>query len=163
MNKKLLYCCIVKLLRGKRSFSGFTMIEIMIVIGIVSVLSTMVLVVFNPSKKFSQAYNTKRRTDINSLLNAINQYAADNKGALPSGISTSTQIISNTGANICLVLVPQYIASLPVDPLTNNGTPIATCSGSFNTNYTASKSATNNRVTVSAPAAELGEIISVTR
>lgn len=142
---------------------GFTMVELMIVIGIISVLSTMVLIVTNPAQKFSQANNTKRRTDINALLNAINQYAADNKGALPSGITTTTQIISNTGANICTVIVPQYIASLPVDPKTSNGTPISTCSGSFTTNYTASKSATNNRVTISAPAAELGETISVMR
>ena len=139
------------------------MIELLIVIGIISVLSTMALVMANPIQKFSQANNIKRRTDINALLNAINQYAADNKGALPPGITTTTQTISNTGANICSVLVPQYIATLPVDTLTNNGTPISTCSGSFTTNYTASKSATNNRVTISAPAAELGETISVTR
>lgn len=143
--------------------NGFTMIELMMVIGIISVLSTIMLVALNPAQKFSQANNTKRRTDTNAILNAISEYAADNKGALPAGITTTTQIISNTGANICSALVTQYIASLPVDPLTNKGTPISTCSGSFNTNYTASKSATNNRVTVSAPAAELGETISVTR
>lgn len=139
------------------------MIEILLVIAIVSILATIMLFLLNPAQKFSQANNTKRRSDVNVVLNAISQYAADNKGILPASISATMQIISSSGANICANLVPQYIAALPVDPKINNGTPIADCSQSYNTNYTASKSATTNRVTVSAPGVELGETISVTR
>ena len=57
------------------------------------------------------------------------------------------------------------IAALPVDPLTNNGDPIdqSECAAAYDTGYTISQSATDNRITVNAPDAELGATISVTR
>lgn len=142
---------------------GFTLIEILVVIGILAVLFAITLIAINPARQFSQSNNTARQNDVNSILNAIHQYAADNRGALPAGITTSTQTIANTGANICAALVTRYLAALPVDPLTNNGTPVTDCTGAYNTNYQVVQSATNNRVTVSAPAAELSVTVSVVR
>ena len=142
---------------------GFTLIELLVVIGILAILLSITLIAINPAKQFSQANDTKRHSDVLAILNAIDQYAADNKGVLPSGITTSALPISDSGANICSLLVTTYIAQLPVDPLTNGGTPVATCSGSYNTNYTVLKSAVDNRVTVSAPATENGPVITVTR
>lgn len=145
------------------SRKGFTLIELLVVIGILAVLLAIVLVAINPARQFSQANNTKRSSDAQALLNAITQYGADNRGTLPTGVTTTVQNISSTGANICSALVTTYIAALPVDPLTNNGTPVASCSGAYDTGYTVVRSASDNRVTVTAPAAELGATISVTR
>ncbi len=142
---------------------GFTLIELLVVIGVLAVLLAIVLVAINPARQFSQANNTKRASDVQAILNAVTQYAADNRGTLPTGITSSATAVSSTGVDICSSLVPRYLAALPVDPLTNNGTPVATCSGAYNTNYQISVSATDNRVTVAAPAAELGAAISVTR
>ena len=142
---------------------GFTLIELLVVIGILAVLLAITLIAINPARQFSQANNTKRSSDVNAILNAVGQYAADNKGALPTGITETTQIISNTEANICASLVPQYIAALPLDPLTNNGTPITDCTVAYTTNYTIIKSASDNRITVSAPEAELTASISASR
>jgi type IV pilus assembly protein PilA len=100
---------------------------------------------------------------VNTILNAVHQYAADNKGTLPAGITATSQTVSSGGANICAALVTDYVAALPVDPLTNNGTPVSDCTAAYDTNYTIIRSASNNRITVSAPAAELGAVISVTR
>ncbi len=145
------------------SRKGFTLIELLVVIGVLAVLLAIVLVAINPARQFSQANNTKRSSDVSAILNAVTQYAADNRGTLPTGITTSSQAITDAAANICAALVPTYIAALPVDPLTNNGTPIATCSGTYATGYTIVRSASDNRITVTAPAAELGAAISVTR
>ncbi len=144
---------------------GFTLVELLVVIGILAVLLSIVLIAINPARQFSQANNTKRSSNIGSILNAVNQYAADNKGALPAGITTTAQTISNTGANICSALVTTYLAALPVDPSVNGGAPVTDCAavGGYTTGYTIIKSATDNRITVSAPSAELGQIISVTR
>ena len=144
---------------------GFTLIELLVVIGILAVLLAITLIAINPAKQFAQANNTKRRSDVNAILNAINQYMGDNKGTLPTGITTTTQTISNSGANLCSVLVPVYIAALPVDPQTNNGTPVqqSGCAGTYDTNYQVVQSASSARITVTAPAAELGDTISVTR
>lgn len=150
-------------MKSARRGEGFTLIELLVVIGILAVLLAITLIAINPARQFSQANNTKRSSDVNAVLNAVGQYAADNKGVLPAGITTTTQTISDTAANICGDLVPKYIAALPVDPLTNNGTAITNCSAAYTTNYTVIKSATDNRITVTAPAAELSATISASR
>lgn len=150
-------------MKTARLSRGFTLIELLVVIGILAVLLAITLIAINPARQFSQANNTKRSSDVNAILNAVGQYAADNKGALPAGITTTSQTISNTGANICAGLVTQYMAALPVDPLTNSGTSITDCAVAYTTNYTVVRSATDNRITVTAPAAELSQTISVTR
>lgn len=144
---------------------GFTLVELLVVIGILAVLLSIVLIAINPARQFSQANNTKRASDVNAILNAIHQYAADNKGAIPAGITTTAQAISDTGANICSALVTTYIAALPTDPSVNNGVAVTDCAavGGYTTGYTVVKSATDNRITVTAPSAELGQTISVTR
>jgi prepilin-type N-terminal cleavage/methylation domain-containing protein len=147
----------------KNSQKGFTLIELLVVIGVLAVLLAIVLIAINPARQFSQANNTKRASDVNAILNAVDQYAADNKGSIPVSITTTSQTISDAAADICSAIVPTYIAALPVDPLTNNGTAISTCSGTYTTGYTIIKSATDNRITVTAPAAELGAVIGVTR
>ena len=146
---------------------GLTLIELLVVIGILAVLLAITLIAINPARQFSQANNTKRSSDVNAILNAIDQYAADNKGALPAGIPTAAAVIgSNTGGgqvDLCSSLVTRYLAALPVDPLTNNGTPASDCTQGYNTNYTVVRSSTDNRLTVAAPAAELNAVITVTR
>lgn len=143
---------------------GFTLIEVLVVIGILAVLLLITLVAINPARQFAAANNTQRSSDVNAMLNAIHQYAADNRGQLPTGITTTNQEISSTGANICNALVTEYLAALPVDPLTGNGPIVeANCGGTYVTGYYVVASATNNRVTISAPSAELGASISATR
>jgi prepilin-type N-terminal cleavage/methylation domain-containing protein len=147
--------------------AGFTLIELLVVIGILAVLLAIVLIAINPARQFSQANNTQRASNVNAILNAIDQYAADNHGSLPGTIPDTATVIGNGvgQVDLCASLVTQYLAALPVDPLTNNGTPVTEtdCANPYNTNYTVFKSATNNRVTVAAPAAELSQVISVTR
>lgn len=147
----------------KNNKKGFTLIELLVVIGVLSILLVITLVAINPARQFSLANNTKRTSDINSILNAVQQYAADNRGVLPTSITTTVQAISNTAANICADVVTDYLAALPADPLTNNGASVTDCAVAYTTGYTIVKSATNNRVTVAAPDAELSVVISVTR
>ena len=142
---------------------GFTLIELLVVIGILAVLLAITLIAINPARQFSQANNTKRSSDVNAILNAVGQYAADNRGVLPTGITTATQNIAKTGADVCEQLQTLYLAALPADPLSNNGAAISDCTTNYDTNYTIVRSAADNRITVTAPAAELGSVISVTR
>ena len=142
---------------------GFTLIELLVVIGILAVLLAITLIAINPANQFAKANNTKRRSDVNAILNAVNQYMADNKGVLPTGITTTARTIADTGADLCTVLVPKYIAALPVDPQTNNGLEVSNCLAAYVTNYEIIQSTADSRITVSAPGAELAETIAVTR
>lgn len=140
---------------------GFTLTELLIIIGILTALFVIALIAVNPSRQFKQANNTQRRSDVNAILNAVTQYAADNNGALPDNIDgDDTNIGSDTeDADICDDLVDTYIAEMPVDP--TEGSWID-CS-SYNTGYTISISKSSGRVTVVAPSAELNKVIDVTR
>ncbi len=148
---------------------GFTLIELLVVIGILAVLLAITLIAINPARQFSQANNTKRSSDVNAILNAVTQYSADNRGnitALNIPDTTAGAAVIGDGlgqVDLCDTLVTLYLAALPVDPLTNNGTPASDCAVAYNTNYTVVRSTANSRITVAAPAAELGATISVTR
>jgi prepilin-type N-terminal cleavage/methylation domain-containing protein len=142
---------------------GFTLIELLLVIGIIAILAAIVIVAINPTKQLGDARNAQRRSDVNTILNAVYQYAIDNNGNMPTGIPSGTAMnICTTNSADCdtggvdlEVLTGSYLVSLPRDPQV-----LATATG---TNYWIVRDATSNRVTVSAPGAEQGASISVTR
>ena len=148
---------------------GFTLIELLVVIGILGILLAIVLIAINPARQFAQANNTARRSDVNTLLNAIHQYAADNKGLLPANMpakGAAAVLVEKTGgADICAAVSPTYVAQLPTDP-TLNVAAVSDCTAAYNTGYNVSVD-TSGRVTVAAPGAEavggVTPIISVTR
>ncbi|MGE5042070.1 MAG: type II secretion system protein [Candidatus Levyibacteriota bacterium] len=161
----------IKNLKGSNlAQKGFTLIELLVVIGILAVLLAITLIAINPARQFSQANNTKRASDINAILNAVGQYAAEHHGdisaiGIPVG-SASAQIIgSNTGGgelNFCPNIAPTYIAQMPVDPQYGNWTDCT----NYTTGYSIYRSATDSRITVSAPRTEIPPatvILTVTR
>jgi len=139
---------------------GFTLLEILLVIAIIAILAAIVIIAINPSKQLAESRNAQRETDVNTILNGVYQYSIDNNGQLPSGITTSDTEICKTGGT-CTGLVDlsvltnngKYLVAIPTDP---SG---ASTNGS---GYSILKDA-NNRITVSAPHAELGKTISATR
>jgi len=149
---------------------GFTLIELLVVIGILALLLAITLIAINPAKQFMQANDTKRSSDVNAILNALNQYAADHKGQLPAGIgATATPIASTGGVDLCTSLVTEYLAALPTDPTVGTaatvvGAPVTDCAAAYSTGYSVAKSATNNRLTVTATSEISPSVpISVTR
>lgn len=146
---------------------GFTLIEILLVIGMIAILATIVIVAVNPARQFAQSRNTQRVSNVNTILNAVHQYAVDNTGTLPASIPTSATCATTATNEICktggtctslvdlsvLTTNETYLVSIPYDPsgATTNGA-----------GYHIAKSA-NGRITVCAPDAELSVTISVTR
>ncbi len=144
---------------------GFTLIELLVVIGILAVLLAITLIAINPARQFAQANNTRRRSDVLQILNAVHQYVASNSGQLPAEVSglivdTPTEV-ADTGADLCAVLVTDYMPALPTDP-SLNAPNVTDCTAAYSTSYEIERDVAN-RVTVSAPDAELGVAISVTR
>ncbi len=140
---------------------GFTLIELLLVIGIIAILAAIVIVAINPTKQLGDARNAQRRSDVNTILNAVYQYSIDNNGNLPSTITSSATEICRSGVNVdCTGLINlnaltgSYIVGLPADPQGATAT---------STKYTIMRDATSRRVTVAAPSAEQSATISVTR
>ena len=153
----------MKTIKKQPATAGFTLIEILIVIGIIAILAAIVLVAVNPAKQFAKANNAQRASNINAILNAVGQYTVDNKGSLPTNITTTAKDIGSAGADICLNLVPNFLPALPADPTKADQSISKTdCASTYTTGYNISKD-TDNRVTITAPSAEDGATISVTR
>lgn len=144
---------------------GFTLLEILLVIGIIAALAVVVIVALDPAKRFRDARDARRTSDIESISSAISQYIVDNKGAIPPGITTEEFMIGtsssgcsnnytggcNANNNSCVDLsasLAKYLKTIPYDPQTGSeGT----------TQYTVVRD-DNGIVTVRACGAEGGEI-----
>jgi prepilin-type N-terminal cleavage/methylation domain-containing protein len=147
-----------------RHDSGLSLIEIIAAIGVMGIIIAIVLVAVNPSRQFAQNNDTRRIADLTVILDSVRQYATDHKGKFPAAITTSTQSISNKGANICADISPAYIGLLPSDPTAkNNGVAINDCTSTYDTEYTIAKDSTGKVITVTAPNAQVTGIISITR
>ena len=145
------------LTRRDYKVEGFTLIEILIVIGIIAILAGIVLVAINPARQFRQASNTQRESNVNAILNAIGQYTVDHKGdnsGIGLGTTTAAKVIGDGAGqlNICAQLVPIYIPALPSDPNSSKkGVGVSNCSA-YEIGYTAEVDS-NGRITVKAPLA----------
>lgn len=150
---------------------GFTLIELLVVIGIISILSGIVIIAVNPARQMAQARNAARRSDILTILNAIQQYLID-QGSLPTQITTASRMlgtnttacnaiscVSSPGntttvncADLSANLAPTYLSAIPTDPTGD----------ADKTGFIIKKDA-DGRVTVGACYAELTTNIFVTR
>jgi prepilin-type N-terminal cleavage/methylation domain-containing protein len=146
----------------KHHTRGFTLIEILIVIGMIAILASVVLIAINPLRQFAQARNSQRISNVNAILNAVGNRTAEHKGVFTdlSGLcqtsipATSTVMSGSAyhGFDIRPCLVPTYISELPYDPIGGSNTCTTdSCSGElYDTKYTI-KQDTNGRITVCAP------------
>ncbi len=138
----------VKVRGAVRPSSGFTLIEILVVIGIIAILAAVVIIAINPARHFAQARNSQRESNLTTILNGIGQNIVDNKGTFTcAGVGTAPGAsAANIGSGSGLVnlgcLVPTYIpAAIPTDP---------TGGAAADTKYTLAMDATG-RFTVCAP------------
>lgn len=149
-------------MKKNKKNKGFTLIEILVVIGIIAILAAIVIIAINPARQFAQARNSQRTSNVNVILNAIGQRMADNKGifggtgidgkvcpSLPSALITvpssiTAAVAATLGAkemastvaagNVDLgCLAPTYISALPSDP--NGGTYQWTNATNYDTGY----------------------------
>ena len=156
----------IQIKRNTYKKRGFTLIEILVVIGIIAVLAAVVLIAINPARQFKLARDSQRLSNVTAILNAIGQIMAENKGkficsgteiAIPA---SSTIISSNVGdVNIGGCLVPDYISSLPFDP--NKTEAHYTNSTDYNTGYSVSKDGIG-RITIQSDG-EITSPITITR
>jgi len=120
----------------KVASGGFTLLEILLVVGIIAILAGIVIVAINPARQIGAARDSERKQMVSTLNKAVNLYLID-KGFYPASstpasggavLGVAVKEICNTGATSspsgasCTggidlsELVPQYISSMPIDP-----------------------------------------------
>lgn len=111
---------------------GFTLLEILLIIGIIATLVLVVIVALDPVKRFEDARNSRRLSDIQNILSAVQQYAVDNDGVIPDGITSHERQLGtlkercDLSTNVCSANDPscvnlsttlaRYLKEMPFDP-----------------------------------------------
>jgi len=79
---------------------GFTLLELLIVIGILAILSTTMIIVINPAQILKKARDSQRISDLNSLKTAIAYYITET-GAPSIGTIYTAKTYSDVNAVLC--------------------------------------------------------------
>ena len=111
--------------------NGFTLLEILLVIGIIAILAGIVIIAINPAKQLATVRNTQRKSDLKAVASAITQFYIDHSyypasttlattslmTICPTGASSSPTGINCNGMVNLSELVPTYLVAIPSDPI----------------------------------------------
>lgn len=118
---------------------GFTLLELLIVIGIVVILIGVTIAAINPFRQIRQANTATRWANVTTIANAVAQKIINEGGSWNCGGCTTTDTattISKTACDLCSCLVTDYLGSLPSDPSTGNPPgQVTDCTASYDTQY----------------------------
>jgi prepilin-type N-terminal cleavage/methylation domain-containing protein len=104
----------------KRKDSGFTIIEVLIVLAIAGLIMLIVFLAVPALQRNSR--NTQRKNDVSSILSSVSEYVNNNQGSFPATGTFSTAFASSapklgyytTAANV--TWTNQTTAAAPADP-----------------------------------------------
>ncbi len=119
---------------------GFTLLELLIVIGILAILATAVTLVLNPAELLRQARDGNRLNDLRALNNAIGLFITASSslpgnifnctvgtapytgdiGTCATNVSTVTSGAGWVGVNFSSMAGGSPLSRLPLDPLNNS-------------------------------------------
>ena len=103
--------------------SGFTIVELLIVIVVIAILAAITVVAYNGLQARSQ--DASRTADVKNILKVLEAYKIEN-GQYPVATSSTGnsgwhESSTDTGGTFMEYLVPTYFSKTPVDPI-NDGT-----------------------------------------
>ncbi len=114
------------------SRSGFTLLELLIVVTIIAILAVLIIVQLDPLTQFAESRNVRRWSHTQSISTALYRYIIAND-SLPPGVDSSERQIGTAdsgcssncpeAADDCLDLsdaLSDYLSEIPSDPLADD-------------------------------------------
>jgi prepilin-type N-terminal cleavage/methylation domain-containing protein len=89
-------------MQTNRSTAGFTLIEVLVTVGVMALLASVVIIGVNPARQISNTRNAQRTGNIANIQGAINHYAIETFTGYPAGIDSTFRMIG-TAASGCAV------------------------------------------------------------
>lgn len=86
---------------------GLTLVELVVVIAVVGLLTSVTLALVNPAQQLAKARDTKRKADLAQIQAALELYRAD-QNSYPSSLPACGGTLSNSGTT--------YLRDVPCDP-----------------------------------------------
>ena len=93
------------------------------------------LFILKPAEQDAHMLDSKRIQDIKLIANAFGQYLYFNNGKLPENTSATPREISYAAVDLCSILLPDYLITLPADPLSRSPGITAPCPEGYLTGY----------------------------
>ena len=104
---------------SKRSLSrqaGFTLVELLVVIGVLGVLAAAVLTAINPLEQLARGRDAGRKSTVNQLGNAVQAYYTSQNATYPTANTTWITTLVNSGE---IKTVPGAVTPTPYTCVTN--------------------------------------------
>ncbi len=64
----------------RKNITGFTLVELIIVIAIIAILAAAIFVAIDPARRLHEARNARRQSDVATIVEALKQYQVDHGG-----------------------------------------------------------------------------------
>lgn len=103
---------------------GFTLMELILIIGLIALLLIGLLALLNPGQKIKQAHDTKRKTELQQLSKSFEEYYNDNEEYPTSVQICYNEEVVNGDSCSCHICGKEtgspsfspYLTALPCDP-----------------------------------------------
>jgi len=145
--------------------AGFSFIEALIILSVMTFIEAAIIIAVDPWSRFQETRNLQRIANVNFITDAIFMNMIDNNGTfrcdagdLPSSPRT---MASAEGYDIAPCIVPRYATTFPYDPGAKES--YYNSKRDYNSGYQVMQNPRTGKVIVTAPAAELGQNVTVER
>ncbi len=89
-------------IKNSSNGAGFTLLELLVVVGILVIFAIMILLVLDPQTQMNKGHDSKRKTDLRKIQTALEDYYGDHR-AYPATLDQ---------------LETDYLREVPTDPST---------------------------------------------